>query len=174
MKKFFLSFSFFYVILASQAFGHCQMPCGIYHDDLVFDEVDQYIEKMVKGMSVLNKSKFETVKERNEFIRWVNLKEQCSDDMAVLITKYFLQQKIKPDEEDTAQRLQLAHKLLFLLVAIKQNTDVSIVDEFAEIWEKFKLQFHIEGYECKIEMLKQKKRGMKASEVFQELENHKH
>ena len=152
--------------------AHCQMPCGIYHDDIIYDEIDQFVEKMVKCMSILNNSKFQTPREKNEFIRWIGLKEKCSDEIASLITTYFLQQKIKPGESDTPERLALAHKLLFLLVAIKQNTDVDIVDEFAAEWDKFKLMFHVEGYECKIEMLKQKKR--KASEVFKELykENH--
>lgn len=151
--------------------AHCQMPCGIYHDDMVFDQIDQFVEKMVKCMWVLNNSKFQTPRERAEFIRWVGLKEKTSDEIAQEITTYFLQQKIKPGEEETAERLAKAHQLLFLLVAIKQNTDVAVVDQFAENWEQFKLMFHVEGYECKIEQLKEKKR--KASELYKELRKDK-
>ncbi len=134
--------------------AHCQMPCGIYHDDMVFDQIDQYIETMVKGISVMKDSKFETLRERNEFIRWVMTKDRLSDETAELITTYFLQQKIKPGEEDTPKRLEAAHRMLFLIVQIKQTPDIAIVKSFFEEWEKFKLMFHIESYECEIEKLK--------------------
>jgi nickel superoxide dismutase len=140
------------------AHAHCQMPCGIYHDDMVYDQIDQYVETMYKGVSMLNDTHFQTVKEKNEFVRWVVQKENASNEMATLFTTYFLQQKIKPGEKDTAKRLESAHRLLFILTQIKQNTEIKFVEEFADEWEKFKLMFHVEGYECQIELLKQRKR----------------
>lgn len=138
--------------------AHCQMPCGIYHDDMVYDQIDQYVETMYKGISILKENKRDTDRERNEFIRWVILKEKASDEAASLLTTYFLQQKIKPDEQDTAKRLSTVHKLLVDLVLIKQNVDLKFVEAFAKDWDNFKLMFHVEGYECKIEQLKMKKR----------------
>ena len=138
--------------------GHCQMPCGIYHDDMVFDQIDQYVETMYKGMTVVNDSKFSTVKERNETIRWICLKENASDAASEIMTTYFLQQKIKPGEADTAKKLESAHKLLFLIVGIKQNTDRQMVLNFSDEWEKFKDMFHVEGYSCKMEKLKEEKK----------------
>lgn len=134
--------------------AHCQMPCGIYHDEMVYDQLDQYVETMYKAVSVLEDSKFSTAREKNEFIRWVNQKEIQSDDAARLILTYFLQQKIKPGEADTAKRLESAHKLLFLIVGIKQNVDKHFVEDFNDEWEKFKLMFHIENYQCKVDALK--------------------
>lgn len=138
--------------------AHCQMPCGIYHDALVYDKIDQYVETMYKGMTMLNDSKFDTVHSKNEFIRWVMTKDESSDEVAKIITSYFLQQKIKPGEADTDKRLRTAHNLLFMLVQIKQNTDRKFVEDFAREWDKFKLMFHIEGYECQIEKLRIKRR----------------
>lgn len=139
-------------------YAHCQMPCGIYHDDMVYDQIDQYIETMAKGITVLTDNKFSTVQERNEFMRWVLEKEQSSDEVAALITKFFLQQKIKPNEgETTTKRVMAAHKLLFLLVPIKQTVDLKFLNDFYEEWENFKLMFHVEGYECKMEQIKLKK-----------------
>lgn len=148
-----------FALLAFNNLGaHCQMPCGVYHDEMVFDQIDQYVETMYKGMSILNSSKFHGVHDWNEVIRWVILKEKESDATANLLTTYFLQQKIKPGEADTCKRLTSCHKLLFLLVAIKQNTDVKFVKDFLEEWEDFKAMFHVEGYECQIELLKKQKR----------------
>lgn len=135
------------------------MPCGIYHDDMVFDQIDQYVETMYKGITVISDNKFTTVADRNELVRWVGLKEHESDDAAHLITTYFLQQKIKPGESDTPKRLESAHRLLFLLVAIKQNVDLDMLQDFSDEWDKFKTMFHVEGYECKMENIKLKKRA---------------
>lgn len=137
--------------------SHCQMPCGIYHDDMVFDQVDQYVETMYKGITVVNESKFSTIKDKNEFIRWIMQKEKESNETANLLLTYFLQQKIKPGEEDTVKKLTSIHKLLFLIVQIKQNADVNIVESFSNEWDQFKLMFHREGYECEMEKVKMKK-----------------
>lgn len=138
--------------------AHCQMPCGIYHDDMVFDQIDQYAETMYKGISVLNQIKINNMSDQNEVVRWIVEKEKESNEAASLITTFFLQQKIKPGESDTIKKLVSAHKLLFLIVAIKQHTDLKFVNEFTEEWDAFKAMFHIEGYECKIEMMKQQAR----------------
>lgn len=131
--------------------AHCQMPCGIYHDDMVYDQIDQFVETAYKGIAIMNQNKGVTPKDKNEFIRWVIQKEKCCDETADLITTYFLQQKIKPDEPETIKRLTLAHKLLFGIVAIKQNSDLDFVRSFNNDWEQFKLMFHREGYECEME-----------------------
>ena len=138
--------------------AHCQMPCGIYHDEMVFNQVDQYIETMYKGITELKNSKFSNSVERNNFIRWVTLKESASDEMANLITQYFLQQKIKPGEPDTAKRLVSAHKMLFELTAIKQNVDLKMIEDFADEWENFKQMFHVLNYECQIDIINRRKR----------------
>ena len=151
--------------------AHCQLPCGIYHDEMVFDQIDQYAETMYKGISVLNQIKVNNIHDQNEVIRWVLEKEKESNDIASLITVYFLQQKIKPSEPDTPKRLASAHKLLFLLVAIKQNTDLKFVIQFTDEWETFKNMFHIENYECKIELLKIEKRKRAEAE---KAKNHDH
>ena len=157
MKTFFLTIGIMGCLhFSTDLSAHCQMPCGIYHDDMVYDQIDQYTETMYKGISVMNDTKFQTAKERNEFVRWTIQKEEASDEVASLLTKYFMQQKIKPGEPDTGKRLDSLHKMLFLLVAIKQNVDLEFVKEFTEEWERFKLMFHREGYECQIEQMKLK------------------
>lgn len=158
MKKTFALTTLVAILYTVTAFAHCQMPCGIYHDDMVYDQLDQYVETMFKGVTMLSNSKFASAWDRNEFVRWVMQKEKASDEAAQLFTTYFLQQKIKPGEDDTVKRLTSVHKLLFLLVQIKQNTERKLVEEFADEWEKFKLMFHVEGYVCQIEMLKKRKR----------------
>ena len=130
--------------------AHCQMPCGIYHDDMVFAQIDQYVETMHKGISIINQGKFVSNNDRNELIRWVMQKDKDSDKVAGIILSYFLQQKIKPGESDTIKKLVGAHNLLFLLVAIKQTTDLEMLKEFSKEWDKFKVMFHLDSYECEM------------------------
>lgn len=160
MRKALFALGVLTAVVCSQAdlIAHCQMPCGIYHDDMVFDQIDQYVETMYKGITIICDNKDSTPHDRNELVRWVVLKEKSSDEVANIITTYFLQQKTKPGEADTVKKLVSAHKLLFLLVQIKQDTSRKLVEQFADEWDTFKLMFHVEGYECQVELLKQRKR----------------
>ena len=141
----------------SELIAHCQMPCGIYHDEMVFDQIDQFVETTVKAISVMEDNPFSTVQERNAFVRWVMQKDKGADDVAHIITAYFLQQKIKPGEEDTTKRVVSAHLMLFYLVQIKQTVDLKVLNDFYEEWERFKLMFHIDGYKCRVSQTKLKK-----------------
>lgn len=175
MKKIKIALGLLVVLTCkSQLYSHCQMPCGIYHDDMVYDQIDQYVETMYKGISVMNSSKFGDAKERNEFTRWVIQKEEASDKTALLLTQYFLQQKIKPGEADTPKRLTAVHNLLADLVVIKQNVDLKFVEDFSTEWEKFKLMFHREGYECDMEKIKLKQDAMKRAAMEQINHTHDH
>ena len=167
MKRLLLVLCFFTNAFFSQneAIAHCQMPCGIYHDNMVYDQIDQYVETMFKGVTEIQENKHDTTKNRSDFIRWIVEKENESNEVASLLTTYFLQQKIKPDEDDTAKRLASVHRLLFMLMQIKQNVDRKFVDVFADEWEKFKLMFHVEGYECQVEMMKQRNREKKLEQA---------
>jgi nickel superoxide dismutase len=153
-------------------FSHCQMPCGIYHDDMVYNLVDQYVETMFKGISVLNNSKFATVKERNEFVRWVMEKDKSSDQTAHLISEYFLQQKIKVGGDDTTKQLISAHKLLFMLMQIKQGVDLELVRKFQKEWDQFKLMFHREDYECEMEQVNVKKYADQKARAIADHDHH--
>jgi nickel superoxide dismutase len=141
----------------SRLMAHCQMPCGIYHDEMVFDQIDQFVETTVKAISVMEDNPFKTVQDRNAFVRWVMQKDKGADEVAHIITTYFLQQKIKPGEEDTTKRVLSAHLMLFYLVQIKQTVDLKVLNDFYQEWEKFKLMFHIDGYKCKVSQTKLKK-----------------
>lgn len=135
------------VLLLYKAFiySHCQMPCGIYHDQMVYDKVDEYYETMFKAVSALEDNQFSSDENYNQFIRWVMTKEKQSDDTAHLLVEYFLQQKIKPSkDQETLDQVQVIHNLLFMLVQIKQTIDLNIVKRFGKEWEHFKYLFHPE------------------------------
>lgn len=162
-----------FLSVKSPVHSHCQMPCGIYHDDMVYDQIDQYVETMYKAMWELNEIKFNSVKERNQFIRWVMQKDKNSDEAAELLCYYFLEQKIKPGEPDTIKKLESVHRLLFLTVQIKQNVDIELVKQFKKEWDDFKLMFHREGYKCEMEKKELDKLDKLRKQKEMEKEEHK-
>jgi nickel superoxide dismutase len=156
MRKYLWVIGFALITPYCEIQAHCQMPCGIYHDDMVFDEIDQYVETMYKAVSVLKENKFDTANEKNQFIRWVMTKDEASSAIVERLSQYFLQQKIKPAEndEDTLKKVTTIHKLMFLVVQIKQHVNIEIVKEFKNEWEKLKVLLHGKDYECSIQNMK--------------------
>lgn len=164
MRKKVFTLIFATVLTGGKLFAHCQMPCGIYHDEIPYNRINQYVETIYKGISILDDNKFASIKEKNEYVRWIIQKDTSSDEVAAIITKYFLQQKIKPDEPDSVKKLVSAHKLLFGLVEIKQNINIESVKSFSAEWEKFKEMFHRAGYEKEIAKMRRAKELKKFQE----------
>ena len=115
------------------AFAHCQIPCGIYDDAARFKTLAEHITTIEKSINEINalaaKEKL-TPQEQNQLVRWVSNKEHHADDFAEIVTKYFLQQRIKPaanagEEAAVASHLSLLHKLLVGAMKAKQNADVA-------------------------------------------------
>ncbi len=120
------------------ASAHCQIPCGIYDDPARFTELAEHIttiEKSIKEITALSAKDKLTAQEKNQLVRWVANKEHHADDFASIVTKYFLQQRIKPApagdaaaEAKAALHLSLLHKLLVGSMKAKQNADLSTVE----------------------------------------------
>lgn len=122
-------------------YGHCQLPCGIYDNDLIFNYVNQYIETMQKACDEIETLKTESAQDRAQFVRWVVLKDDESNKVADLVTSYFLQQVIKPEKEDTNKKVMAVYGLLQQLAKIKQTANVDPVNKFLEMWREFVLMF---------------------------------
>jgi len=115
--------------------AHCQMPCGIYHDEIEFGRLDEYVELMTKAMKELETNEQKSPQDRANFVRWVNLKDSNSNEMAALMMQYFLQQRIKSDETEL---LIQAHKVLVTMMQIEQLVDSRVVDTLKQELKAFK------------------------------------
>ena len=114
--------------------GHCQIPCGIYDDALrfkLFDEHFTTIEKSIKQIEPLSKDPGGNA---NQHVRWVQNKEDHTQEVVEIITAYFLQQRIKPVEKSAetgrdayVKQLVLCHKMLVAAMKAKQTTDLQYV-----------------------------------------------
>ena len=120
---------------AAGAHGHCEIPCGIYGDDLRFAALDEdirTIEKSMRQIAELSAISADSGANANQITRWVMNKELHADRIRETVAQYFLAQRIKlPDEGDAAAveayRDQLArlHKLIVHAMKSKQTTDLA-------------------------------------------------
>lgn len=68
----------------------------------------------------------------NQIIRWVSNKESHAQGIIDSISDYFLTQRVKPEQEDYADRLAKHHKVILLAMKAKQKADAETVKALTE------------------------------------------
>lgn len=118
-----------------RAEAHCQIPCGIFEDDVRFRLMEEHITTIEKSMQQILEIGAKDEKNWNQLVRWVENKETHADLLVEIITEYFLQQRIKPFEGgDAAARdkyvaeLTACHEILVRSMKAKQTTDLAHVE----------------------------------------------
>ncbi|GAB4339130.1 MAG: superoxide dismutase [Ni] [Calditrichia bacterium] len=129
--------------LIINAYSHCQIPCGIYGDQMRFDmmlEDLQTVEKSMKQIEEISKS---APVNYNQLVRWVNNKEEHAQKIQDIITQYFLAQRVKPAQpgspefEEYQKKLVLLHQIHFYTMKAKQSTDLAVVSQIRDLIEQF-------------------------------------
>lgn len=146
MKKilvwtFIASFGLFYL---PKVFPHCQIPCGIYNDEMRFAMMKEHLLTIEKSMTQIIELSKQPDKNANQIVRWVMNKEQHADELAHIVTHYFLSQRIKlVDEKDSTLfgdyllKVSTLHKMLVYAMKAKQTTDVSNVEKLRSLVQDF-------------------------------------
>lgn len=146
MKKIFVwsfiaSFCLFYL---PKVFPHCQIPCGIYNDEMRFTMMKEHLLTIEKSMKQIIELSEQPDKNANQIVRWVMNKEQHADELAHIVTHYFLSQRIKlVDEKDSTSfkeyliKVSMLHKMLVYAMKSKQTTDVSNVEKLRSLVQDF-------------------------------------
>jgi len=124
LKHLLLLISIFYSFFISQAFGHCQVPCGVYTDQLRFDQMledQKTIEKASKLILELSGKK--DAQSQNQLSRWVVTKESHASNIQKTVAEYFLIQRIKSSSPYYEKLLVASHGVLVSAMKAKQNVD---------------------------------------------------
>ena len=112
------------VLASKQLFGHCQVPCGVYTDQLRFEQMleDQTtIEKASKLIAELSDK--EDALSHQQLSRWVATKEAHATNIQKIIAEYFMIQRIKATDKDYETQLKGAHAVMVAAMKCKQNLD---------------------------------------------------
>lgn len=131
---------------AGLAAAHCQIPCGIYGDELrvaLMEEHLSTIEKSMKQIPIMMDSE-----NPNQVVRWVQAKEKHAEELSEIITFYFMAQRIKPASEQNkaaharyVKELTLLHQLLVTTMKAKQSTDLQQVEKAQTLLAAFRKSY---------------------------------
>jgi len=123
---------------ATLAGAHCEIPCGIYDDQLRVNLIAEHattIEKSMKKITALSKG---VPGNYNQLIRWVSNKEKHATEIQHIVTQYFMTQRIKPDAKQYTEKLTALHGMLIDAMKCKQTTDLENVNS---------LRSHLKAFE---------------------------
>ena len=110
----------------SVALAHCQVPCGIYGDQLRFEQLLEDAKTIAKAQAQLNELLAEgqpTAQSVNQMARWVMTKEEHADRVQDTMQAYFLAQRIKADSPRYIEQLKAAHTVITSAMKCKQSAD---------------------------------------------------
>ena len=147
MKKTLGIFIFLVMIalLKPAIFSHCEIPCGIYNDEMRFTMIEEHITTIEKAMKEIANFSEHQPPNFNQIVRWVTNKEKHAEDIQHIISQYFLTQRVKlvEKEDDNAQKirtehLSLCHEILVYAMKTKQTTDLSNVERLKSAVKAFK------------------------------------
>ncbi len=147
MKKIFsLVFLFsLFLVIHSVSFPHCEVPCGIYNDEMRFAMIEEHIQTIEKAMNQIMELSKQSPQNMNQIVRWIMNKENHAEDIQHIISQYFLTQRIKGPEpkdknaEDSyMKKLTLCHQILVLAMKTKQTTDLENVKSLKSAVTQFK------------------------------------
>lgn len=130
---------------AVPAAAHCQVPCGIFGDELrvqMMEEDVATIEKAMRQVVALGK---ETPVNYNQVVRWVMTKDDHAQKIQDTVAAYFLAQRIKaPAEvegepwERYTRQLVLLHTMTVEAMKCKQTTDLAHVERLRVLLREFR------------------------------------
>ena len=149
MKRFALTAFALTLVLAAAApaAAHCQIPCGIYDDELRVQLIEEHIttvEKSMKQIVALGKA---SPVDYNQLVRWVNNKEEHAQKIQDIVTAYFMAQRIKPTGHDSKEhdayvsKLTLLHAIQIHAMKAKQSTDLEQIEILRKLIARFRIAY---------------------------------
>lgn len=108
---------------------HCQVPCGIYTDQLRFEQMledTKTIAKSITSVETISKSIADgelSPTNVNQMTRWINTKEDHASNIQKTIADYFLTQRIKESNKEYTNQLITSHKVMVAAMKCKQDAN---------------------------------------------------
>jgi len=132
------------VCWAATSYAHCEIPCGIYNDELRIELIKEDIQTIEKSTAqIVELSKASPVN-YNQLVRWVTNKEEHANKIQDIVSQYFLTQRVKPaDPKDEAayakyvKQVSILHEMLVEAMKAKQTTDMKAVERLKTLTSEF-------------------------------------
>jgi nickel superoxide dismutase len=140
------------MIIAKTSFAHCEVPCGIYHDELRIELIKEHIQTIEKAMVQIAELQKADEVNYNQVVRWVNTKEHHAELIQEVAEQYFLHQRVKfADPSDEAKykkyiaQLTSLHQLIVYAMKSKQSIDQVNIGKMKDALKDFE-DAYFEGH----------------------------
>jgi nickel superoxide dismutase len=125
------------LMTARQAAAHCEVPCGIYTDQLRFEQMLEDTKTIAKAITSIHDLSAEMqdgadAQKINQVTRWVTTKESHATNTQHIIAQYFMTQRIKADAEGYVKKLTAAHAVMVAAMKCKQAADPATAETLKE------------------------------------------
>lgn len=142
----------------TSATPHCQVPCGVYGDQMRIQMLMEDATTIEKGMTSIQELEKQVSGNANQLVRWVMTKDEHAQKIQDTVAAYWLTQRIKAPKEAAGrekyvQQLELMHGLTVAAMKCKQTTDVAHVAKLRELGGAFSETYfsaedleHLEGH----------------------------
>jgi len=128
----------FVFLLKTPGFCHCELPCGIYDDEMRVDMILENITTIEKAMGQIIQLQKEKPINYNQLVRWINNKDDHANMLQEIVSQYFMTQRIKPDTKDYDKKLSILHQMLVAAMKCKQTTDLSNIETLRKLLRQFR------------------------------------
>ena len=126
---------------AARVGAHCEIPCGIYDDQLRVDLIAEHSTTIEKSMKKIVELSKQNPVNYNQLVRWISNKEKHADEIQHLVTQYFMTQRLKPDAKKYSEKLAVLHKMLIYAMKCKQSADVAHVSTLQSLTKEFEILY---------------------------------
>jgi nickel superoxide dismutase len=121
----------------SYAAAHCEIPCGIYDDEMRISIIAEHITTIERSMKqIVDLEKAQPIN-YNQLVRWVMNKEAHANKVQEIVTQYFMTQRIKPDHKNYEKKLIVLQKMLISAMNCKQTTRLSDSSALRSLLKEF-------------------------------------
>lgn len=131
-------------VVSSSAWAHCEVPCGIYNDEMRVTMIREHITTIEKAMKQITALSAESPVDYNQLIRWTTNKEKHAEELQHIVNQYFMTQRIKPAHDKDGnldkgyvEKLATLHMMLVHAMKAKQSTDLKQIEQLRELTDKF-------------------------------------
>lgn len=122
---------------AAYAAAHCEIPCGIYDDEMRIQMISEHIATIEKAMKQISKLQSVQPVDYNQLVRWISNKEHHADEIQQIVSQYFMTQRIKFSTVKYSEKLVLLHKMLVYAMKCKQTNDLSHTEALHNLLKGF-------------------------------------
>ncbi len=148
-KKFYLVLLMTYILFigASIASAHCEVPCGIYDDEMRINMIAEHITTIEKAMNQVTALTGKTPVDYNQVTRWTMAKEHHANKLQEIVAQYFMTQRIAPGADSYMKKMSLLHKMLVEAMKCKQTIDLSHTKTLNSLLKEFHNVYFGGGHE---------------------------